>query len=133
MSAPSCPYCGAQAQLFTSSARFYQGRDFGPVWACLPCEAWVGCHPRTTTPLGRLADRELRRAKIRAHDAFDALWRAKQAREQISKGAARRAGYRWLAEQLQIDPAECHVGMMDVDRCEQVVALCRPYVERLRR
>jgi hypothetical protein len=81
---PTCPYCGDKAKLFKSSERFYGGRDFGPVWACVPCEAWVGCHKnskRNFAPKGRLANAALRKAKMEAHKSFDRLWREKVRRE----------------------------------------------------
>lgn len=125
--APTCPYCNHLAEL-TNSAEVYGGRDFGKmVWRCRRCEAWVGCHPGTNTPLGRLANAELRKAKIAAHDAFDSLWRRKHVKEGGSKGRARGAGYRWLAEQLGIEPASCHIGMFDVELCKRVVEVCAPY------
>ena len=123
---PPCPYCGGVAKLFETSERFYHGTDFGPVWACVPCGAWVGCHRNSKkfAPLGRLATAELRTAKIGAHTAFDRLWKSKMRRDGCSKGEARSAGYRWLAEQLGIDPKDCHIGMMDVDQCRRVVTVC---------
>lgn len=130
---PKCPYCDADAVLHTSSARFYNGRDFGPVWACVPCAAWVGVHQGTRTPLGRLANKELRTAKIRAHAAFDVLWQMKQVATQCSKGKARGAAYKWLAEQLGIDAGDCHIGMFDVEQCRRVVAICEPHAAKLLR
>ena len=66
-----CPYCDGVIEFLSSSESIYHGRDYGPVYICKPCQAWVGCHRGTIKPLGRLADKELRRAKIAAHDAFD--------------------------------------------------------------
>src|SRR5690606_10835289 len=71
---------------------------------------------------------ELRKAKQAAHSAFDRLWRAKMHREGLRKKDARGAGYRWLAEQLGIDPKLCHIGWMDVATCRRVVEICRPYL-----
>lgn len=122
-----CPYCERPAAFLPSSAAVYGGRDFGPVWACHPCGAWVGCHPGTNRPLGRLADRDLRQAKIAAHRAFDRLWQRKMAAERVSKKKARSAGYRWLAAQLGIEPRDCHIGMMDAGLCRRVVEVCAPY------
>ena len=131
--APTCPYCMKPADFFESSASVYHGRDYGPIWNCIPCEAWVACHKGTTTPLGRLADKTLRKAKIEAHAAFDPLWQAKQRKANISKGHARGKGYKWLAEQLKLDPKDCHVGMFDVATCKRVVEICKPFADRLRR
>lgn len=123
----ACPYCNEPAQFMESSASLYRGTEYGPVWACLPCEAWVGCHPGTTKPLGRLADRELRRAKVEAHRAFDPLWRAG-----LDVGAtqreARTTAYRWLANALGLIEDDCHIGKFDLPRCRAVVDICRSAV-----
>lgn len=89
--------------------------------------AYVGCHPGTEQPLGRLADAKLRLAKSHAHAVFDPIWERKMAKEGCSKGEARGKGYAWLAGQLGIDPKDCHIGMMDVDTCIKVVMVCRPF------
>ena len=73
-STPTCPYCGSRARLVDSTAIY--GRSYGMTWVCErypSCGAYVGCHPGTTTPLGRLADKKLRAAKKAAHAAFDPL------------------------------------------------------------
>jgi hypothetical protein len=127
--APICPYCNSAAELMRDSTPVY-GMDYGPVWICRPCNAWVGVHkdsPRFAA-LGRLANAELRKAKTAAHDAFDRLWQAKIQREGCSRKTARRAGYRWLAEQLGIPGKECHIGMFDVATCRRVVEICTPYL-----
>ncbi|AJF08211.1 zinc-finger-containing protein [Geoalkalibacter subterraneus] len=118
-----CPYCGKQSHL-TSSREVYGGRDYGPIYLCRPCDAYVGCHPGTTDPLGRLADKDLRKWKKKAHDAFDPLWKEKARREECGNGRARRAGYRWLADQLGIAFDECHIGMFDIETCQRVTKIC---------
>ena len=127
MKKPTCPYCKVPARFFASSAKFYNGRDYGPVYACEPCGAWVGCHKGTHNALGRLANKELRAAKQLAHGAFDRLWQAKIRKEGLSKGRARKAGYTWLAIQMGIEVHRCHIGWMDLEECRRVVELCAPY------
>lgn len=127
----ACPYCNAPAILHPSSAAFYRGRDYGPVWACAPCEAWVGCHKGTNNPLGTPANATTRRLKVRAHAGFDALWQAKMARDGLRKGHARALAYKWLAESLTIEPAKCHIGMMLDGDLQRVIALCEPYAQRI--
>jgi hypothetical protein len=117
-----CPYCGGLATLFRSSAQFYGGHDYGPLWACVACQAWVGCHKGTETPLGRLADKDLRQAKRRAHAAFDPLWRTGM----MSRGSA----YAFLATQLDIGRSVCHIGYFDIATCERVVQICSGLAER---
>ena len=133
-----CPYCGNTAAFLPSSEALYRGRDYGPVYACLPCGAWVGCHPGTRSPLGRLADAELRRAKIDAHAAFDAVWRAYHADRQAEDPAyprhrARATAYRQLSEVLGIDPRDCPIGHFDLQTCQRVVELCASGSFRLER
>lgn len=127
-----CPYCGSRAVLFESSAQFYGGRNFGPVWVCEPCDAWVGCHPGTTNPLGTPANATTRKLKVRAHAAFDPLWKAKIERDKVSKKKARSAAYAWLSRELGIPGELCHMGMMRDEDLERVIALCEPYAARLR-
>ncbi len=124
--AVACPYCGNPAVLIRDSSPIYHGRDYGPAWVCWKDEAWVGTHKdsKQHAPLGRLANAELRRAKISAHAAFDPLWQGKQRRDSCSKSAARHAAYKWLAGQMGIHVKDCHIGMMDVKQCNRVVEIC---------
>ena len=51
-----CDYCGRPARLINSSM-VYNGQDYGMIYYCHECEAWVGVHKGTDEPLGRLAQR----------------------------------------------------------------------------
>jgi hypothetical protein len=129
---PRCPYCDATAVLVSGDVIYPRRRDLAGkrFWKCLACgDAYVGCHPGTTRALGRLADADLRAAKQRAHAAFDPLWEEK-ARRGTGRNEARSRGYRWLAAQMGIPAAECHIGMFDVARCDLVVVICAPYRSR---
>ena len=128
---PICPYCSAPSVYLPSSASLYGGRNFGPVWICPPCQAWVGCHTGTAKPLGRLADAALRQAKQDAHAAFDPLWQARQRRDGTSEHDARSRGYAWLAEQLGVSAKDCHIGMFDLATCRRVVDICAPHTAKL--
>lgn len=114
----TCDYCERPADLVTGVVIYphlpeLADRQF---YYCQPCQAWVGCHQGGTgaVPMGRLANKELRQAKMKAHEAFDTAWRGR-----ISRGRA----YRWLAEQLGIDRRKAHIGMFDVAQCDRVVQL----------
>jgi hypothetical protein len=131
---PQCPYCGERAQLLTNSAKIYQGRDYGPVWICWSCEAWVGVHKGSLRPLGRLANAALRQEKIKAHSMFDRLWTWRHIRwvyadvevpNYVLVSIARKRAYLWLAEHLGISPADCHIGMFDIHQCRRVVEVIR--------
>lgn len=92
-----CRYCSNEAALTKyREADYPYQRNYGPMWVCAPCKAWVGCHPGTEKPLGGLANKELRDLKMEAHRFFDPLWKKKIEKEGCSKGFARRAAYKWL-------------------------------------
>lgn len=112
-----CPYCGKRAE-FVDSAEVYHGRSYGMIYLCRKCDAYVGCHGRGDTPKGRLANAELRRWKIAAHNAFDPLWRFGPFRGQ------RNNAYAWLAEQMGLPKEKTHIGMFDVAECQQVIQIC---------
>lgn len=118
MSIPVCR-CGRVSELVTGQHVYPRRRDLWNMrfYVCDPCDARVGCHPGTTTPLGNLADAATRKARMFAHDAFDPLWRGRGRR-------ARRAAYAWLRQELGVTPDECHIGKFDVATCNRVVALC---------
>lgn len=115
-----CPYCGKLAE-FVDSAEVYHGRSYGMIYLCRPCDAYVGCHEYGDgdVPKGRLANAELRRWKIAAHDAFDPLWKYGPFKHR------RNAAYAWLAEQMGLPKEKTHIGMFDVAECQQVIQICK--------
>lgn len=119
-----CPYCGAESKKVTGKEVYPHRPDLysKTFYMCKPCDAYVGCHPGTSKALGRLANAELRAAKSAAHRMFDLIWRDGS----MSRGAA----YSWLAEQLGIDKKDCHIGMFDVDMCEEVERVCQVRIDR---
>lgn len=131
-----CPYCGGEAPL-DHSTKVYQGRDYGLMYICEnypQCDAYVGVHQESGKPLGRLANKELRLWRGKAHSAFDELWKRKLAKRRKERGnsypkyRARGSGYKWLREQLGIEAQDCHIGMFDVDMCKRVIQVCEPYL-----
>jgi hypothetical protein len=114
----ACPYCGKQAAMVTGKEVYPHRPDLfeKTFYQCAPCDAYVGCHPGTRKPLGRLADATLRVAKRRAHDVFDPLWR--------QSGRSRKSCYAWLAGKLNIAVEDCHIGMFDVSTCHLVIKFC---------
>lgn len=111
-----CPECSGRLE--------YRARgQFGRPWYA--CEHWPQCrgahgaHP-DGTPLGKPANAETRAARVRAHDAFDALWKPGGERK---RGARRRRAYARLDTFLRVPPgAHAHIGNMTLAECEQVIA-----------
>lgn len=124
-----CPHCDRPAELEPSNNVYpCSNVDYGWFWVCWLCEARIGCHKGTSWPLGTLAGSELRAARRRAHQVFDSLRRAKMRKEGVGRKVARRAGYRWLAKELSLKGSECHIAMFDLEKRQQVVDVCIPYL-----
>ena len=122
MTAPICPYCDKPAILVTGHKIYPHRTDLYTkhFWHCEPCDAYVGCHPQTTNPLGRLANAELRKAKMDAHAAFDPIWQSEE--------MTRTEAYVWLSTTIGISIDDCHMGMFDVDTCSKVIVACKSRV-----
>lgn len=110
-----CDYCGRRAE-FVDSREIY-GRSYGMIYLCRHCRAYVGVHRGTDKPKGRLADAELRRWKIAAHNAFDPLWQSGRFKYH------RNAAYAWLASKMGLPVDKTHIGMFDVGQCQKVIQI----------
>lgn len=108
-----CPYCGDEAKLVDSAVVY--GKSYGNIWDCRPCDAYVGVHKNSNKniPLGRLANRELRSWKIKAHDAFDPLWKDGK--------MDRKSAYAFMQKVMNLPPDKAHIGMFDVDQCKLLI------------
>jgi len=113
-----CPYCEKPAELVTGETVYPHRTDlyWKKFYVCTPCDARVGCHIKTDKPLGRLANAELRAAKMKAHKLFDPMWRR--------GGMTRNEAYAWLSKRLEIDPYDCHIGMFGLELCKKVAEVC---------
>ena len=121
-----CPYCNRQTEFVDSKEVYASGVSYGMLYICRRCDAWVGVHKGTDKALGRLADRELREWKIEAHSWFDIIWKKKM-QGKVSMREARSTAYKWLAREMGLNPAHCHIGMFDVNQCKEVVNCCKAF------
>lgn len=112
-----CDYCHQPAEAVTGEEVYPHREDLFHLkfYVCEPCDARVGCHVKTGKPYGRLANAQLRRAKCEAHESFDKLWKGS------GRVMSRPEAYRWLAEVLDIDQDEAHIGKFDEETCRKVV------------
>jgi hypothetical protein len=110
-----CPYCGSVTE-YVDSIVVYIKKSYGMIYLCRPCDAWVGVHRGTSQALGRLADKQLRMWKRKAHEAFDKIWQTGR----LSRDNA----YYWLSIQLFIPREITHMGMFDIEQCKMVVKVC---------
>lgn len=126
-----CPCCGGLIVQCVHHEMIY-GRaysDWPWMLACQSCDATVGLHPFTNIPLGTLATRVMRQARMAAKASFNKLWKVSsptgRSMTQLQPAMTRSEAYAWLAAQLGIsDAKECHIGWFGVDQCERVVAVC---------
>ena len=115
----TCQYCNKPAKLVLGGVIYPRRPDLWKknFWNCGDCKAWVGCYPNSRTPLGVLANEELRKLKKEVHDAFDPIWR--------NGRMSRSQAYKWLSGALNIPAAETHVGMFSPDRCREALEVVR--------
>lgn len=121
-----CPYCFKPTE-HVSDVEVYSKSYGRMIYICRGCDSYVGCHKGSPLDsLGRLANKELRDAKIEAHYFFDYLWNKKIAMG-FDKKQARGLAYKWLAEQMRLSTEGCHIGYFNVEECKRVVEICKPF------
>lgn len=83
-----CPKCGSVVKPVDTS--------FGPRRSCCGLHGWGG---------KPLVSPETHQARKAAHHAFDPLWQTGE--------MSRAEAYAALARVLKLEPADCHIGLMD--------------------
>lgn len=118
-----CDYCNIATRLAKGSEIYPHRPDLSSLnfYLCDSCGAYVGCHKNGDgkRPLGRVANKKLRKAKSKAHAAFDPIWKSGK----MTRGAA----YSALAKSMGIYKEQCHIGMFNVEQCEYVVEWCKEF------
>jgi len=116
-----CPYCKSPSEYLKDSTPVYN-KDYGPLYICWKCNAYVGVHSgEPKKALGRLATKELREWKKKAHAAFDPIWQ--------SNYKSRYQAYQWLSIKLNIPKEFTHIGMFNLETCKRVVEICLKEME----
>lgn len=114
-----CGECGAPMELRKSS------RYKSPFWGCSrfpACRGTHGAHPNGV-PLGIPANKETKQARIKAHDAFDRIWK--------DGHMPRWKAYKWLAKQMGV--AEWHFGESSVGECNRAIEVIEAKLKELER
>lgn len=115
-----CPYCLVESELSYASELPY-GRPPGRIRICPECGAYVYCHPGTETAMGRLADANLRKLRLKAHEWFDAIWKNKLKKSRYN-------AYSWLSLRLGMNKDEVHIGLFNEEQCRRVIDICQRYI-----
>lgn len=112
-----CDCCHNRTAKLVNNKVVY-GSSYGSwpfAWYCEECEAAVGCHRNTFKPIGKLATKETRHLRAKAHGVFDKMWR--------SAAKSRGQAYAWLSDKLNIPAEQCHMGMLSDENLYRVIAL----------
>ncbi len=119
-----CRYCGSPV-VYTSNAEIY-GKEYGTgkCYLCRNCRAFVGVHPGTDTPLGTLANEELREWRKEAHFWFDRIWK------KPTRITTRYNAYGYLARKMGLSREETHIGMFEIEQCKKVIEFSKEKMQR---
>jgi hypothetical protein len=118
-----CPDCDCATELINSIV-IYRVKSYGMCYRCPQCLSYVGCHKGTTDALGRVANKELRKAKHLAHKEFDKIWKSNQ--------CTRREAYSWLGQTLGLSPEQTHIGMFTLKQCADTVFYSSQLIQDLK-
>jgi len=94
---------------------------YGWFYGCIrfpQCKATHGAHP-SGEPLGEPATAETKQWRIKAHEAFDQLWKGADAT------MSRSEAYKWMIETLALTQDEAHIAMFGINRCKQLIEAIR--------
>lgn len=105
-----CPECGGLMHLKDSRYGLFYGCENYP-----ECDCKHGAHQADGKPKGSPGDKATRQARIKAHAAFDKLW--KGGRAEMSRGDA----YRWMRKAMDLPPDKAHIGGFNVGQCEWLI------------
>lgn len=106
--APLCPNCGNSMEMMEGPHGHF----------------WAHCDYTQSSEAGYLfvpADRKTREARKEAHLALRSMW-AREGLGVDQKKVLRGVFTDWLARYMDIDPRQCHVGLMNHSQCCQLLA-----------
>lgn len=110
-----CHLCNSPVVMLRNRVVYGKDSGFWPfVYWCLGCGANTGVHNGSIYPKGKLADKETRAARIRAHALFDPLWQENH--------MTRSEAYTYLGHLMGRAPDDqIHIGNLDAEECMEVV------------
>lgn len=105
-----CGECGA-LMVLRKSPKFPK-----PFYGCSrfpECRGTHGAHPNGS-PLGVPASKEVKEWRIKAHDAFDTLWKCG------GINMTRKKAYQLLTQEMG-ESKQVHIGELDIEGCNRVI------------
>lgn len=122
----TCPYCGSKAKLVNGLDFLGDRAHYDRYFVCSHyphCDSYVAVHDGTTTPMGPLANKQLRRLRYEAHESFNRLW--------VEGYMTKDDAYAWLAVKLKIPFSAAHIGQMGEYRCRQIIEMSKENIAQL--
>jgi ssDNA-binding Zn-finger/Zn-ribbon topoisomerase 1 len=118
-----CPEPGCAGRLVLKESKYglFYGCEFWPIDRCPGSH---GAHP-DGAPLGEPADQATKKARMRAHDAFDRLWKGRGA------PMSRTEAYEWVQEAMGMTSEEAHIGRFSLEECDGLIASLAPLLQDL--
>lgn len=107
-----CGECKAPMELRKSS------KYPTPFYGCSRFPECRGTHGarKDGSPLGTPADKDTKKARIRAHAVFDQIWKKHLTR---NRGQA----YNWMRQAMGLTHSQAHIGMFTAEQCEELIRL----------
>lgn len=107
----ACPECGADMVLKPSKYGLFYGCSTWP-----ECNSTHSAHQATGEPMGIPADKETKAWRMKAHDAFDKLWKGKN-----KLVASRRQAYMAMQEMMEMSAEDAHISRFNVEQCKKLI------------
>ena len=123
-----CPYCGASITLRSADGIYRDNSSGTMLYVCSrypACDAYVRVLPGTKTPIGSMANGDLRALRREAHRHFDLLYQTGL--------MTRSEAYSWLAAMLQAPLSQAHIGHLGEYYCKQVIEESKRMLENYRK
>jgi len=120
-----CPYCKRPVIIRSAKGIYNKYAEGVQLLVCSgypACDAYVRIHSGTTTPVGSLANKQLRALRQKAHNQFNKLYQ----KGLMSKDDA----YSWLAYILNVPKAQAHIGYLGNYYCQVVIEESRKLLEQ---
>ena len=125
MKSMKCPCCGSAVHLRSADGIYRENSGNTQLYVCSKypeCDAYVRVHPGTATPMGSLANPQLRALRTKTHRQFDRLHE--------SGLMTRKDAYGWLAHMLQSPLSQAHIGYLSEYYCNLIIEESGKVLER---
>jgi len=86
------------------------------------CSHWPSCDGTLPAevdgaPRGEPRTKELQGWRVKAHTAFDEIWKR--------RGFRRHTAYAWLRRVMVLPPDKAHISRFDIEQCQRVIELVK--------